>query len=80
MQLTARFHYKDHRLTGSAICVANFCKCLCIFATMLLFKRGDKQPLYLLGDAIESYLKVPDPYTENICTLTKREVTSSTNP
>jgi hypothetical protein len=47
-------------------------KLICVFLTA----RDDRDEIFLtVGDAISSFLKQPDPYTEGVCLLSKTAVT-----
>ncbi|KAK5085900.1 hypothetical protein LTR05_005189 [Lithohypha guttulata] len=61
-------HFAPH-LMGPVI-LMNLVKCIVAF--YVAFRMADK-PLVTLGDAIESFLKYPDPATQGMCLLTAKQ-------
>ena len=53
-----------------AVTVANAVKAICMF---LAFFRAKTEPLVTLGDAIQSFLKDPDPQTKERCLWEKKD-------
>lgn len=59
-----RLNYSPIILT--AICCISSLKCICVALTAWYFHRQEETPLCTLGDAISSFLEVPDPLTSKM--------------
>ena len=57
------------------VIISNTCKAICMVAALSLEER----PLLTQGDAIDSFLSVPDAYTENRCLWTRGMITDVRN-
>jgi hypothetical protein len=60
----------------AVICILAFIKCSVMFSIWYTHKRqasggSEEAALYILGDAIASFMRKPDPTTENMCLATK---------
>ncbi|KAK2597351.1 hypothetical protein QQS21_006048 [Conoideocrella luteorostrata] len=82
IELTCRFEYSPHILI--TVCLMNLAKLLIMLWAWFARRRetnsnksaNSNKPesleiLYTLGDAIASFMKVPDPTTRNMCLATK---------
>lgn len=61
-------------LSYEAICAANLCKCFCICYTLWLYSDASNTPLSTMGDAAASFLKDPDPCTENMSLASRIDI------
>ena len=63
-----KLHFSSYILI--AVTVANAAKALCMY---LAFFRARAEPLVTLGDAIQSFLRDPDPHTKERCLWGKKD-------
>lgn len=59
----------------SIVIICNFVKALCM---LLVFFERDFYPLATIGDAIQSFMQEPDPYTSGICYAGKSYIEGQT--
>jgi hypothetical protein len=74
LTLYLRLMFADFSLV---VCCANWCKCICIIYTALLYQNEADEPLASIGDAIRSFLSRPDPTTRSMCLIDKSMVSQN---
>lgn len=76
--LVSELPFRGESITVSdkypVVCCANFCKCLAIIYTAIRYSKHTDPPLWILGDALASFLKRPDIHTKGMAIVSYNDI------